>query len=379
MSRTLIDNIERTIFVGPPAGRNAMRKIFRAAVVAGMLTLQTGAVSAGSGGAGEGGIFPELATALKNICDYLGMTVVCPGKTDGDVIPNIVEMAALSNANPGAVRSQFFGRTILLFPPHATISAINDPILQQFGVGNTSSADLSLSNSGIPLFFGVPPASLQLLAFISGFVPDPRFPASTSAGATLPSDPAADSFFYAVTTGTDGQPNTLNLFFDYLPQTRATFVKGQNLGDITFPLAVLNRDGSERPVTTNLQIRAACTGGPACLTASAVGDFLGTGTVQQRSAANIGLVFKYHFGPSPNSAIPHAIFEVRAPLLVTVANDPAYFGVRKGPSGPVAPTGINQISGYPTAFRSDVRGFSPAFLGSADRLRTRCGFGPVSA
>jgi hypothetical protein len=113
------------------------------------------------------------------------------------------------------------------------------------------------------------------------------------------------------------------------------------------------------------------TGGPACLTAAVVGDFLETGTVQQHNAAEVGLTFNFHFGASPNSESPHAIFEVQVPLLITVANDPAYFGVKsveeelgalRLPTSP--PTGINQISGHPTAFHSDVLGFSPPFLGA---------------
>jgi hypothetical protein len=144
----------------------------------------------------------------------------------------------------------------------------------------------------------------------------------------------------------------------------------QVIGDITLPLAVLNRDGSERSVTTTLQIRAGCSGESVCLTATIVGDFLATGSVQQHSAAELGILFRFRHGRSPNSMIPHAIYEVQTPLLLTIANDPAYFGVKARIDGsPLSakqgsPTGVNQISGVPTAFDHDVVGFSPAFLGA---------------
>jgi hypothetical protein len=285
--------------------------------------------------------------------------------------PEIAEIAALSNANPGAVRSTFLqdssnseGRPIFIFPPDATVSAVNPPALQQSGIPFPNLTPLGSSNlSGLTFPAPTILSSLTPLAFISGFS-DPNFVFRFSrAGATLLSDPAANSFFYAVTTGASGQLQTLKLFFDYLPQTQTTFAKGQDLGDIVLPLVVLNRDGSERSVATTLQIRSACTGGSACLTAGIVGDFFATGTMQQHSAAELGLIFNFHFGPSPNSAIPHAIFEVQVPLLVTLANDPAYFGVKTDLFGRRTTTGINQISGYPTAFHGDVLGFSPAFLG----------------
>jgi len=48
-------------------------------------------------------------------------------------------------------------------------------------------------------------------------------------------------------------------------------------------------------------------------------------------------------------------------------NDPAYFGVTPGGatngSAIGSSTGINQITGLPTAFSSDVLGFTPTFLG----------------
>jgi hypothetical protein len=207
------------------------------------------------------------------------------------------------------------------------------------------------------------------------------------AGATVLDDTSANSFFYAVVTGDRGErggkgergdrvrPEKLVLFFDYPPQTQATFSRNQDIGQINLPLTVLDENGSERSVMTRLNIRAACAGhfvrDSRCLTATAFGDFLDNGTTQQHSAKEVGIIFRAHFGPSPNAKFPHAIYEVQAPLLVTLANDPAYFGVKVEVRGfPLSadlgsPTGINQISGFPTAFDHDVLGFLPAFLGGA--------------
>jgi hypothetical protein len=108
-----------------------------------------------------------------------------------------------------------------------------------------------------------------------------------------------------------------------------------------------------------LHIRAACYGDYTCLIATVDGD------LGQHTPAELGLKFFFHFGPSPNSAVPHAIYEVQAPLLVKLAIDPAYFGVKVQVGGSPfsakvgSQTGINQISGRATAFNHDVLGFLP--------------------
>jgi hypothetical protein len=372
-----------------------VRRIFPVFVVASVLSFEAGAAFAGgSGGVGNTSISVSSLpiNLLLGFCNYFGMSV-CPPTTPAlqvspnslQLSPNIAELAALSNGNPDGVRATFSLFTgAALYPPNAAVSAVNSALLEQSTRGSINLtppvlSDLPSLTPAVPpnlpnltLSVSIPRPSptflsqLTPIAFITDFTPLQGLVPGPEAGATLLNDPAANSFFHAVTAGLDGQPQTLDLFFDYLPQTQTTFAKGQILGDITLPLVILNTDGSESPVLTKLQIQAACAGGSACLTATFVrpgvlhvGEVL-PGGFPGHSAAEVGLTFLYDFGPSPNSPIPHAIFELRVPLLVTAANDPAYFGKRA--AVPVA-TGVNQISGFPTAFNSDVRGFSPAFLG----------------
>jgi hypothetical protein len=79
------------------------------------------------------------------------------------------------------------------------------------------------------------------------------------------------------------------------------------------------------------------------------------------SAAQLGIQFGYQFGSSPNLQTPHGVLEVILPVVVTLANDPAYFGV-----SPVdnTVTLINQSSGLPTAFSDTEPGFAAKVLGT---------------
>lgn len=343
------------------------------------LMLPSEGALAGSGGAVLGPPTNFVAPSLEAICTYLGMAplgmpptpATCPNldETTTALSPQIAEIAALSNSHPGSVRASFLWTNDFdfnpsppwkIFPPDNTVSAVNPPVLDPFA-----------------LFFEHNTLSqLTPIAFRT------EFPNAVPSHATLlDDDPAPNSFFYAVTTGEKReredigergervQPEKLVLFFDYLPQNQPTFSKNQDIGQITLPLTVLDKGGSERSVQTILKIGAACAGDLAqntrCLTATVDGD------LGQHSAAEVGLTFRAHFGPSPNSLIPHAIYEVRAPLLVRGENDPAYFGVKIQVGGLPksaqvgSPTGINQISGVPTAFHHDVLGFMPAFLGAS--------------
>jgi hypothetical protein len=144
------------------------------------------------------------------------------------------------------------------------------------------------------------------------------------------------------------------VIFDYPSLTNSNFTKGQ-VANVSLPLQVLNSDGSERLIcgaqgcpasVATLQISAASNGG---LTASVIGDFSVPGTISTMSASALGIQFSVSFGSSPNSNRSHFILEVQVPLLVTLGNDPAYFGVV--PSGVIP---VNELSGLPTAFASDV-------------------------
>jgi hypothetical protein len=177
----------------------------------------------------------------------------------------------------------------------------------------------------------------------------------------------ADSFFYAVATP-DGEPNTLTVVFDYPTLTSSSFTKGQVVANVSLPLQVLNNDGSERPICgaagcpaslATLQITA-CSSGPGCVNgfaANVTGDFSTPGTIITMSASQLNIGFSVSSAPSPNSSRSHFILELQVLLLVTLRNDPAYFGLT--PSGAVVNSGsftfVNQLTGLPTAFTAELK------------------------
>ena len=375
-----------------------------AGAVAAVWLCGTGSAWAGHGGGGDAS---SLQMALLDpLCDFLGMTS-CPQLPTINQI--VLEISALENTPPNLVRSQVIGVQLGPVPGACTvagnfsfpvcdtlaINAVNPPL--RSNLGPLSPSPIALASLSNPTTLAASPivlsnlSSLTPLAFI-GPLNNPGNAVPVPPGAN-----GANSFFYAVTTRANGQPDTLTLFFDYPPQTNPTFAKGQVVAKISLPLEVLKADGSERLVcgpqgcpasVATLKVSANCNGGPACLTANVMGDFSVAGTTETRSAADLGLEFGLVFSSSPNATQPHAIFEVRAPLLVTgptnptncgnaingmmadpkdCGNDPAYFGVvpagAAGPTPTGSPTGVNQASGLPTAFSADDLGFTPAFLG----------------
>ena len=93
---------------------------------------------------------------------------------------------------------------------------------------------------------------------------------------------------------------------------------------------MLNQDGTtERAVPTTLQFRVPSTGGAPCSASSFVGDFNGTGQPPPKQPARLysdfpGVDCAVVFSGSPISTKPHAIFQLKLPLLVTANTDPAY-------------------------------------------------------
>ena len=263
-----------------------------------------GSAWAGDGGADAGTVQSFLDTTCGNIAAIFlpPQPVQTPCPQLPTVSQGVLEIAALLNARPEAIRSYqnvqgsaiYAGNTLIPSPPVA--------------------------------WSGVTP-----LAFIG---------ALTSGGQATPTqlyDPKANSYFYAVATvdPVTQQPGTLNLLYDYLLRTVPVFIKGQTVAKISLPLAVLRADGSELAVcgtlgcpasVATLTIKATCTGGPACLTGKVTGDFAGTGTPASYNAKDLGISFTATFGKSSVSTLPHASFAVQVPLVVTNANDPAFFG-----------------------------------------------------
>jgi hypothetical protein len=175
--------------------------------------------------------------------------------------------------------------------------------------------------------------------------------------------PGANSFLYPVLTVGPNGKHMLDVVFDYPAWNNKSFVKGQEVGNFTFPLVILNKDNTETPVTAKLSLTASCSGSvnaaPGCLTATVAG-IPGTGTNPLPTAAQVGIKFGFQFAASPNLSTPHAIFTFELPVIVTSKTDPVYFGVF-GEGTP--PTFINQLSGQPTAFSIDDLGFTPTSIG----------------
>jgi hypothetical protein len=301
--------------------------ISRLAGVAAAVSLCGAGPAWAGGGSGDAGTLQSFLTNI--LCPFLSMTT-CP-----QLFPNLTELvletAGLENAPPEMVRAM---NSIV---PTVALNAVNPP------AGPPSSL------SPFPL------SNVMPLAFIS-----PRVSGGT-VSVTQPGDASANSFFYAATDGISPSlpPTTLYLVYDYPPLTNPSpaTARGQDLADISIPLTVLNSDGTERSVSTLLQVRGASGSPPYTVVAS--GNFSGKGS-QTVMATDLGLSVTLAFQPSVNSAAKHAIFEVQVPLLVTGATDPAYF--------------FNPSSVILTAiFVNDQFGFTPGFL------KLPIGMSPVAA
>ena len=305
--------------------------------------------SMGPAWAGDGGDDTAIQPALQTICNYVGMTSICPHVPT--ITQAILEMSGLANAAPDFVRG-----------PQGPLVA--DGLSALCTVSSGAPGGLNVCSQGNAINAVNPPAAspvavsdlpnLTPLAFTTGKGVAVPVPLGTS---------GANSYLYAVATPEqNGEFKTLTLFFDYPVQTNSTIQKGQVFAKISLPLKVLNNDGSERlicgatpcPSLTNLatlQITT-CSSGSGCVQGFAynvVGDFSSPGTIVSQPVGSLGIQASVSFGSSPNSSRSHLILGVQIPLLVTAATDSAYFGVV--PSGVIP---VNQLSGLPTAFTSDV-------------------------
>lgn len=328
------------------------------AVILAVMTLCGAAPAwAGDGGDDAG----TIQSFLNTVCGFVGIAS-CPQLPT--VTQGTLEIAGLGYARPEAIR-----RSQNVAP--GSVFAGNPPPIP--------------GDPLVPVTLPVSPSAFTNLALVPlAFISrddhdgDRRGPHALSNGnsfasPTQPFDPAADSFFSAVTTygnvAGNAQPQVLNLFYDDPSRNNRRFVAGQQVALISLPLVVY--DGSacaanppagcaETEIMTVLDVRAACNGGASCLTAYAIADFSAFDTQKCRSlmsaqkctAADLGLGFALVFGASPVSSQPHAIFEVQAPLVVTAANDPVHFSF----SSPQ--TNLN----VPPTFGAEDLGFAPAFL-----------------
>jgi hypothetical protein len=329
-----------------------------------------GSASAGAGGVAGGGV---LRIALEKICLFLGMSS-CPQVPT--ITQGVLELAALQTAAPDYVRGPIHLGICSVAGNSAPYPWPNGPIID---LQPCSTIALNAVNASVSSRVAVSDlARLTPLAFTTNQL--------GQAVPTEPNNPSASSFLYVVTTGVEGERNTLSLVYDNPLQT--SFEAGQVVAKISLPLQVLSfADGSESLVCCGvrgslasvavLQISSSDDGR---LSAVVTGDFIGDGTQQSHSAAELGLRFPLGspavLASTPNSHERHAIFEVSVPLLVTgpsntakcgdaissqtpdpadCGNDPAYFG------SPWEGRRMAALSGHPPAsLRSP--GSPPAFL-----------------
>lgn len=285
------------------------------------------------GGGSDGGISQPV---LQNVCTLVGVQS-CPQLPTLTQI--ILGIADYQNTTPDFVRS-----TLGNFSGICSVSTTGGTGLPICSQNNAVSTASPLAPSTIAL------TDLSNLTPVA-------FKADTVSGqAVTPvalGTPGANSWIYPVLTGPDGQ-HTLDVVLDYGPWTSKQFVMNQPVGSFKFPLVILNSDNSETPVVATLNLTASCNGAAGCLS----GTVTGIGT-KPLSAAQLGIQIGFQLAASPNVPTPHGIFELQLPVIVTLLSDPAYFGVDSNGTA----TFINQLSGQPTAFSQDDRGFTPTSVG----------------
>lgn len=268
---------------------------------------------AGVAWAGDGadlGSLQALLSGTGGLCQIFSISS-CPQVPT--ITQGVLEVAALGNNLPEMVRVQNN------IPPGGAVSA-----------GNPALALTNPPPTVPALLLGLTP-----LAFISQ--------SSGTAPATQPYDQKADSFLYAVAVASSGfsgatglpVPDTAYFFYDDLFRNNVNFATGTTIAKFSFPLTVLNSNGSERAVPTTLNFVANNIGD--CSTSTVSGNFSGGTTGPQAlPATQIGISCGVLFGGSPTSTQKHVIFKVTVPLLITGScspipctpspnTDPAYF------------------------------------------------------
>jgi hypothetical protein len=262
----------------------------------------------GAAWAGDGGDLASLQNVANGLCTIFKMTT-CPQLPT--ITQAMLEVAGLTNSPPEMVAAQNSiapGYNVIAGNPATQPYAPNFlPISFPLPVGSTTSTTVSELLS-----------TLTPIAFISQ-------KSGTAAPAQL-YDPSVDSFLYAVGVSSSGtgnsgtgnltNPDTVYFFYDDLGRVAQNFTKNQIVAKFSFPLTVLNGNGSENaPVMVTLEVLAICNGGPSCLQAYVSGG----GITPSTPASDLGIQFALVFSASPTSTQKHAIFEVAVPLLVTGA------------------------------------------------------------
>jgi hypothetical protein len=356
--------VKRKAFLGSGSidseeGRHAMSVSLRFSVIsrlagAAAVIWMYGAGSAWAGDSGSSGIsvYGVFTSIVSMFFPQITSPPVFPTATNDPVTPIILETAALTNLSLDEVR---VANTVCA-PGGPASSGL--PYCSQIAVNAANQPANSL-----PEVFADTLELLTPLAFISN--------QGTLLGTQF-GDPKANSFLYAYIAASNGggQPNSAVFVFDYLPGTSKKLVKNQPAASINFQIGVLDTPSSERSVAASLTLTPTCNGAASCLSGTVTGDFVTAGTQKSYTPEQLGMSFSYIFGASPNSATPHTMVQIVAPLLVTAATDPAYF------AGAACPTGFNPFSGYCDTFSTD-EGYTPPLVGKPIGISPLAALGPV--
>jgi hypothetical protein len=277
-----------------------------AGAVAGLWLCGAGAAWAGGGGGADlTTIQALLSDPNTGLCKLFNMSS-CPQLPTATQA--ILQVAGLGNNLPEMVGAQNS------IPLGSRVTAGNPAAVPPSPGSLTPLPLTSTTTPTVSEFL----ATLTPLAFISQN--------SGTAIATQLYDPKADAFLYAVgvtSFGTIGPgnltaPDTAYFFYDDLSRTNQNLKTGQVVAKLSFPLTILNSDGSERAIPTILNFTATNAGD--CSASTVTGNFSGapSGT-QTLMASKIGINCAVVFSKSPTSMSSHAIFEVAVPLLITGA------------------------------------------------------------
>jgi len=298
--------------------RSVRTRIFLCIAGAAGLWLSGSGTAWAGGGADFGSLRDLLANGSTGICDVFQINP-CPK------VPSItqaaLQIAALGNNLPEMLLLQNG------FVPGSRVSANNpaatdlpsEGTVRKFPTASTTPSVSSVLSGLTPLAFKSQNLGTALLP-------------GTALAARLP-DIGVDTLLYAVAYSKSGRvgqkaplpiPDYVLFLYDDLSRTNANFAANTTVAKFTFPLRVLNRDGSQRSVPTTLNFVANKSGD--CSISNVVGDFKGTGSSPPPPLAEaIGIQCAVVFSASPASAQKHAIFQVAVPLLVTSTSDPLYF------------------------------------------------------
>jgi PEP-CTERM motif len=227
------------------------------------------------------------------------------GSADSDVFVRVCNATARSQNQCNSLAAKLPTINQLVLEAAALVFETPAQIRPVFGIPAGSDFDAGRQATffyqpGQPLNgFPMPYRSLAgQLAFTAGH----EQTTPTSVG-----NPAANSFFSAVTAPITSNPTMLDLTFDFHPRTTPTFAVGQDVGDITLPLAVADGRGNRlRDVTATVEIFGA--GGTTTVT-DIHGDFLGSREILPPSRLGITSSLNFING--------YLEFSLSVPIMVT--------------------------------------------------------------